>query len=399
MTVKSFKAKSIQSAIGLIKEELGPDAMILSTRRLPKNIRDPYSDVQFEVTASLQGGAADGEPPRPSLGRVERRTDVTEEADDSFRADDLLSGLGCGGEDICLTGEKADFEAIQAELVSIKDMLWVMNSSDSGNELMNMPVESFKLYTRFAKTGISERLTGKFLKKAAGSRDGRNPSANEVTRRVFNDIFSFISVSSPFEENDRKQHIAAFVGPTGVGKTTTVAKLAADLSLKKKKKVGLISIDGYRIGALEQLKTYANIMGIPCLPAFSRKELENALRKMESRDVILIDTAGHSHLDDQRMKELAGFMKGGPHISTHLVLSATTGRMDMADAAANFKMLNPESYVFTKLDETRRRGVILDQIFDHSLPVSFITNGQNVPDDIIGADPKKILQMIFEISK
>jgi flagellar biosynthesis protein FlhF len=136
-------------------------------------------------------------------------------------------------------------------------------------------------------------------------------------------------------------------------------------------------------------------MGLPCLPAFSNEDLQNALKKMENRDIILVDTAGQSHLDMDRMRELGQLMAGGTNIRNHLVLSATIKREDMLEAAKNFSTLSPRSYIFTKIDETRTRGGLLDQIMDIHLPISFLTNGQRVPEDIMAATHKRVLHLLI----
>ena len=177
--------------------------------------------------------------------------------------------------------------------------------------------------------------------------------------------------------------------------TTTIAKLAAILSLKQGKAVGIVSVDSYRISAVEQLRTYASIMGLPCMSAFSREDLIKAIKTLPNKDIILIDTAGQSHLDKDRMKELGRLMMGSLAITNHLVLSATTEQRDMKEATDSFAALKPESYVFTKLDETRRRGGIIDQVLDSQIPISYITNGQRVPGDIIPADKRTILRFVL----
>jgi len=216
-----------------------------------------------------------------------------------------------------------------------------------------------------------------------------------ITQRVMKVLSSMVSVSDPFTTANGKQHLAAFIGPTGVGKTTTIAKLAAVLNLQQKKRVGIISVDSFRIGAVDQLRTYAAIMGLPCLSAFSARELQMAVRKMQEKDVVLIDTAGQSHLDTERMKALGRIMEAEQNISNHLVLSATTERSDMREAAENFSILHPRTYVFTKIDETRRRGAIIDQVGQLKMPISFVTNGQRVPEDILPADKRNILKLIL----
>ena len=189
--------------------------------------------------------------------------------------------------------------------------------------------------------------------------------------------------------------MAAFIGPTGVGKTTTIAKLAALLRLRHKKEVGIISVDSYRIGAVDQLRTYASIMGLPCLSAFTPRELQMAVGKMRDKDIVLIDTAGQSHLDRDRMKALRQLMEGAHEVSSHLVLSVTTEPQDMKEVARNFSILHPETYIFTKLDETRRRGTIIDQVLRLKMPISFVTDGQRVPEDILTASKRNILKLIL----
>jgi flagellar biosynthesis protein FlhF len=136
-------------------------------------------------------------------------------------------------------------------------------------------------------------------------------------------------------------------------------------------------------------------MGLPCLSAFTREDLKKAINTLKNKDVILIDTAGQSHLDKDRMKELGSLLKGSLAISSHLVLSATTEQRDMKEAAKSFAALKPETYVFTKLDETRRRGGIIDQVSDSQLPISYVTNGQRVPEDITPADKRSILRVVL----
>lgn len=380
MAAKTFTAKSIPEAISRIKAEMGSDAMILSTHRLPKGVRNPYGADMFEVTAALPGAV------------------VEAEADESSRElagslDAWLSPPPPSGD----SGPRSEsgWKALQAELVSIKDMLFLFNQTGGVPDFLQMHPEYLNVYSRLVRAGISERRARTFMKKAGGVSGRSTLSSAEIATNVIREILSVIEVCSPFSKQTDTRQVAAFIGPTGVGKTTTIAKLCAELSLKRKKRVGIISIDSYRIGAVEQLRTYAEIMGLPCLPAFSREDFQLALARLENRDIILVDTAGQSHLDLDRMKELGRMMGGETVISNHLVLSATVKRADMQEAARNFATLNPASYVFTKIDETRTRGGLIDQVMDMNLPVSFITNGQRVPEDILMATKKRILRLVM----
>lgn len=378
MAAKTFKAKSIPEAISRIKAEMGNDAMILSTHRLPKGVRNPYGADMFEVTATMPGTAAEAE------------------ADESSR--ELADNLGAWLSPASPSPDSAPrpesgWEDLQAELVSIKDMLFLFNQRGGVPDFLQMHPEYLNVYSRLVRAGISEQHARAFMKKAGGVSGRSTLSSAEIAKNVIREILSVIEVCAPFSGHTDTRQVAAFIGPTGVGKTTTIAKLCAELSLKRKKRVGIISIDSYRIGAVEQLRTYAEIMGLPCLPAFTREDFQQALARFENRDIILIDTAGQSHLDLDRMKELGHMMGGETAISNHLVLSATVKREDMREAARNFATLNPSSYVFTKVDETRTRGGLIDQVMDMNLPVSYITNGQRVPEDILTATKKRILRL------
>jgi len=381
MAVKRYKAKSIQEAINRIKEDFGPDAMILSTRRLPKNARNPYEKEIFEVTAALR------KPSEESGTHDIIHTDDEQNETGSWlhRSEDRE-----GSHDF-----EKKWKALNAELFSIKDMLFLINRKGGLPDFLHQYPESLNLYARLVKTGISERRVQSIIGRALSATDSKGSKSEEITKKVYHEIFSSISVFDPFSFHNGKKHLAAFIGPTGVGKTTTIAKLAAILSLKQGKQVGIISVDSYRISAVEQLRTYASIMGLPCLSAFSREDLKKAIKTLENKDVILIDTAGQSHLDKDRMKELGRLMKGSLAISSHLVLSATTEQRDMKEAANSFAILKPESYVFTKLDETRRRGGIIDQVSDSQMPISYVTNGQRVPEDITPADKRSILRVVL----
>ena len=284
-------------------------------------------------------------------------------------------------------------DEIRTELVSIRDMLFLFNQAGGMPDFLQMHPECLNLYARLVKAGISEPRVNRFMKQAGAFSGEVTPQ--EIAKNVLEGILSHIRVCKPFVSDNGGRLVAAFIGPTGVGKTTTIAKLAAELSLKQKKRVGIISIDSYRIGAVDQLRTYSDIMGLPCLPAFSQEDLREALSRMGNRDIILVDTAGQSHLDMDRMRELGRLLASGEEIRTHLVLSATVKREDMREAAENFATLSPVSYVFTKVDETRTRGGLLDQLMDRNLPVSFVTNGQRVPEDIMNATRKRMLQLIL----
>lgn len=359
MNKKVFKAENIQQAIATIKDELGPDAMILSTRKIPKKPLDPYSKEMFEVEAAIAA------PQTPA------------------------------------SGKKPDWiEDVKADIADIKDMISLAGFGNGMHNMVCNHFESVGVLASLLRAGVSEGLSSRLIKDAGTRMESHAETGEKIKslkKHVMQQCLNRITIKDCFTAANRTNipHVAAFVGPTGVGKTTTIAKLAALLAFQRKMRVGLISVDNYRVGALEQLKAYASIMGLPCARAFNSKDLSNALDRMRSLDVVLIDTAGYSHFDTKKINDIMQLMKADFRISTHLVLSVIVESTIMEDAASAFSVFQPDTLVFTKIDETKRRGKILDQLNQIDLPVSLIANGQRVPEDLIVPDKHTLLKVIL----
>ncbi len=195
--------------------------------------------------------------------------------------------------------------------------------------------------------------------------------------------------------NTKLKGKVVLVGPTGVGKTTTIAKLAGKLSLIDKKKVGLITVDTYRIGAVEQLKTYAEIMNIPFKVVITLKEMEAAVKSMEDCDVVLIDTTGRSSKNSMQISELRAFIEKAEPDCVSLVVSAITKNKDINIILKGYKELNYNDIIVTKLDETSVYGALYNIEKLSNKPIRYITTGQNVPDDIRNPNKDEIVRFIF----
>lgn len=391
MTVRTYSAHSMQAAMARVKEDIGEDALILSTRRIPRPPLDPYGKDTFQIEATRSGSE--------QAQATARTTSRTPAAGPSIRDKERLS----------LTAELTGRTSAPSrtarpvpidhapgfDLGDLREILRYTSFNDDAIDVMAGNPAAFKVYSRLMLSGLSEKRVKSLLKKGADSPDA---TEDDFTLSVFKELLSSIDTKDPFTESHGESSplcMAAFIGPTGVGKTTTIAKLAAELSMKRKKRVGLVSVDNYRIGAVDQLKTYSSIIGLPCIPAFTAADLKKAVSKLSSMDYVLIDTAGQSHLDTARMADLKKILEVVPGIGRHLVLNASMGRLDMKDVVERFKLLDPSSYVFSKVDETSRCGRIVDQMMDYRMPLSFITNGQEVPEDLIVASPKHVLQLLL----
>lgn len=348
MQVKKFRAKTIKEATDKVKASFGSEALIVSTKKIT---RDGKYDL-FEISA-------------------------------------------ISGENNCHIEDMDHLVDLKAELMSIKEMIYILNHSTGIYEKLMMVPFALNMYKKMIKNGVNDQNIKLLLERAGVFNGYAADRKNNIKKNIIKEVIRAFEVKDPFEKKDNKQRIAALIGTTGVGKTTTIAKLAAQLMLKERKKVGLISVDTYRIGAMEQLKTYANILGIPCFQAFKRKDILFALRSMKGKDVILVDTAGQSQYDLTRIEELRKMITGDLAISSHLLLSVSTTASEMEKTALNFSPLKFQSYIFTKIDEAEKCGSIINQIMKLNLPISYITTGQNVPEDIECADKGKILDLVL----
>jgi flagellar biosynthesis protein FlhF len=189
----------------------------------------------------------------------------------------------------------------------------------------------------------------------------------------------------------------ALIGPTGVGKTTTIAKLAAAYKLRRGQRVGLITTDTFRIAAVEQLRTYASIISVPLRVVMSPAEMAAACRAMADCDVVLIDTAGRSPRDGQRVEELSAYLEAARPHETHLVLSATAGRSALRSAAEGFALAGPDRVLFTKLDEAESLGTVISTVHELGLPLSFVTTGQEVPDHIEPGRADRLARLVLGV--
>ncbi len=348
MQIRKYRAPTIKEATSMVKDILGPEAMIIST----KKINEKNGERLFEVSA------------------------VT--TDDNI-----------------IDSRSTALSELKSELMSIKEMIYLLNHSGSVMEKLVTKPSIINLYAKLIRNGVQDRYAMEFFEKVGAFQATPSEQVNGLKTKIIQEIMQVIDVKDPFDRSDGKRILSAFIGTTGVGKTTTIAKLAAHLMLKARKKVGLISVDSYRIGAIDQLRTYANILGIPCFPAFNKNDLVVALNKMETRDVILIDTAGQSQYDRARAEELKRMIADDLEINSQLLLSVSTTESEMERAATNFSSLKCQSYIFTKIDESQKCGSLINQIMKRHLPISYITTGQNVPEDIEKADKKKIFNLIM----
>ncbi len=364
MNIKRFVARNSQEALQKVKEEMGPEAVILGTRTIVAG-RGGHGagEEQIEVTAAV-------------------------DYDSAVRRD----GEGSPG---AVKDFQRKWSTLEARLKEITHFLIALEASSvSASNLADLciPRNHYVYYRHFGIRPDNIRLIEQRCKRQSIEGTG-SVSKNELRECLF-DILSSIRVTKD-PAIHKKQKIYAFVGPTGVGKTTTIAKLAAMYKVKKKLRVALVTVDTYRIGAVAQLQTYARIMGLPLEVADNSAELRAALKRYKEADVILIDTAGRSPRNKEDVSRIGQVLNVPCPIHHYLVLSANTELESLLAAEEAYSLFPLKSYIFTKLDELVDGSAMINFLLKRKRPVSYLTTGQSVPEDIEPATRKRLGEMIL----
>ena len=427
-------------ALRMVKAELGPDAMILSTKKeRTGGIFGFFSKQVYRVTAALDPvrkpvpQAAPATPivreaqPRERTAREEMESsmlaplarelkDLREKVESLTRRDVEARAEAKafdGAETTEAPGGGLNLKNIpRSDLEDIKKLLLatLAKSQEGGTRNVQWPsitVESeldkqsgadllpddSPLARELVYSGVSPELIRKIVDtlNALPLQSGDQT----VKGRLVETLGRLIKFAGTLKLKKNSPRIIALVGPTGVGKTTTTAKLAAMYALNRGNKVALITMDIFRVGAVEQLKTYSRIMGIPLEVASTPKELEKAVEKHSSCDLILIDTAGRSHKDKEKLDEMKNFLEDKIPIEVYLCLSATTKDRELEEILSRFRIFQVSKVVFTKIDECESFGNMVNLLMKDNLQIAYFTTGQRVPEDIEIATPAKLADMIF----
>lgn len=371
-----------RECIARARAELGPDAVFLNEEtRTEESLMGlkRREIVEMMFATELEGTALDGQGkplPLPSPSGKGSRKERNSEEEPAPSGD--------------LAGEVRDLKESMRTLIREVSAGGIKHPETSNGSQASGLVRHAELRARLVDAEVPEPLIEQLLARIPDR--ARGDAALRALHAAVRDTFRTTRMGEPTPQQTK---VIALVGPTGVGKTTTIAKLAAPYALSGKLRVGLVTLDTYRIAAVEQLRTYADIMDVPVRVAHGRRDIAQALASLPDRDIIFLDTAGRSQKNWEKVQEMERTL-AGISCEPHLVLSATSKPRDLLESAREFSVVRPRSLVVTKLDETNTLGPLLGLVAETGLPLSYVTVGQRVPEDIEPADADRLATRLLE---
>ncbi|MBV8556539.1 MAG: flagellar biosynthesis protein FlhF [Planctomycetaceae bacterium] len=368
MSARTFRAATMKQALARVRRDLGGDAVILDTREVRRRrLFGLGARELIEVTASRGPHGPVTAPAQPPEGVSAAMTSGALHA----QFGEQLSRLHAMVEDLSRHGR-------------------------IDHLLPDLPGELVSAYAQLLDDEVPEILARRLVRHVADVLEPEQVHRPElVSDTLRNAVESYIAIAPPIAAVPGARRVIALVGPTGVGKTTTVAKLAATFKLAHGYRPGLVTVDTYRIAAVEQLRTYAEIIDLPLSVVNAPSEMRRAFDELGEVDMVLIDTAGRSPRDEVKIRELADFLAEARPDEVHLVLSAVAAERSLRAAVERFAMVCADRLILTKLDEADGLGGVLTVLGQADRPVSYITTGQAVPDDIEPAARTRLARLIL----
>jgi len=387
MALKTFTGESMQEAMAKVKAEVGDEALIVSSKEIrKKTLTKPGL---YEVVVEVENNSK-----KTVLEEMQtNKDDVLLKISEAAKKINKLSNnepkqsfsQPSSANTIEIKELQKEIQEISNTMRLLQTTIWDLNSCKRENLLI--PPEFSEIYAIAKNSGINKEHLDEIMSLTLKHMPLKMRKSPITIKRYFNTLLRrLVPIRQERELNHGVKKIMMFVGPTGVGKTTTIAKLAARYAYQKEKKykVGIITLDTYRIGAVEQLMTYARMMKLSIEAVVDPNDFVEALNRLRNNDIILIDTVGSSQHDKEKVDKIKSFLGVNTFasIDVNLVLSATTKYDDLKDIYDNFSILEIDTLIFTKLDETQRIGNIFSLVYDVKKPISYFSVGQEVPDDL-----------------
>lgn len=393
MIIKKFQGTSEAEAVLKAKEEMGSSAVVVNIKTIKhKGLARLFKKDLVEITAALEEKLPTTQIPAAKINEA-----VTENINLPFQ--NLLE------ENKKTSAIEEKLNNIQAMFESqIKDTRQIEESDNKKEENQkekNINISFIRLlYDQLLDNEVDEKYVNQIIGEIETSIK-KESNVDSILRSIYQKIILKLGQPKIIELEKNKTKVEFFIGPTGVGKTTTIAKLASFFKIEKNAKVAMITSDTYRIAAVEQLRTYANILNVPLQVVYTIEEFNMAVKGFEGYDLILVDTAGRSHKNEEQCREILHLVNDcsldeEKYIKdTYLVLSAATKYRDLIKINDNFGTIKDYSIIFTKLDETMCLGNILNMKLKTGVPLSYVTSGQAVPEDISSLDAQRIARTLL----
>lgn len=419
--VRTFRAASMQQALELVRRELGADAVILHTRELPQprfllwkrttdrveitaglgiNVRTPKALQQPMARAYVAASQVVATPRPVTSAPVESRN--TPAARPLEQQPPMNGRVASPAPQLQPSPQSAwaspaaqqQQAAITNQLNSIQRMVEKLSqgSMARGEDIQS---ELFQLYTEMIENEVDDDLARELICTLKQEQHDATIDPESARRRLMQLVESGLRCAAPIQINRGRRRVIALVGPTGVGKTTTIAKLAANYRLRDGVRLGLVTVDTYRVAAVEQLRTYAEIIDLPMKVVTGPREMGRALDELQGLDLILIDTAGRSPRDELKIQELKTLLAEAHVDEVHLVLSMVSSSRTLEATAEKFAPAGTTNLVLTKLDEAVSMGPLMTVARKIPLPISYLTTGQDVPDDFEPAQANRMAKLIL----
>ncbi len=416
MTINKFQGKTEEEAIAKAKQEFGENAVIMNVKEVkPKGVFRAFKNSTYEVTAAMEEKEQFVNPKRALQNTKKLHDSINLSADEKIEIPklenkpDFRELIAKANKKDTPSLDEQEEAKLEKRLDDLSNRLEESLSRTPKGESADEPAavkekpssEEFHfvriLYSTLLKNEVNEKYVNQILDEIEKFIRPGN-SVDLILSNVYQKLILRFGQPKQIDLSGNKPKVLFFVGPTGVGKTTTIAKIASKYKVEFEKKVAFITADTYRIAATEQLQVYANILDAPMSIVYSQDEMNDAIAKFEEYDLVFVDTAGFSHKNEKQRKDMKTLLAGVNeeyNKEVYLVLSATTKYADLLDIVDNYREIADYKLIFTKLDETTTYGNLLNIKLYSGADLSYTTNGQNVPDDIEVFDTQKIVKKLL----
>ncbi|MES0854760.1 flagellar biosynthesis protein FlhF [Geobacillus sp. G4] len=394
MKVKKFVAPSMNEAMKMVRAELGRDAVILHSKVVQTGgFFGLFAKKKIEVLAGVDPDPLPPRQPDAAASLTRQPSAAASLTRQPSAAASLTRQPSAASFAPLPAAEREEDGSLAREIEEVKALIRQFNARSSS---LLYPPPLAEAERRLVRQGMADvyvrQVMDRLLERWYADKDSRSPAAVSAwTKEAVRDLLSTL----PFVKTAEQKKYMILLGPTGVGKTTTLAKMAGRAVLEQGKKVGFITADTYRIAAIDQLKTYADILHAPLEVCYNADDFRTAKRKLAGCDLVFVDTAGRNFRNPQYVDELQQTLEFDSETETFLVFAATGKYDDMKMIYNHFSRLPIDRLIVTKLDETDSFGTIVNVLLDSRLAAAYFTNGQNVPDDMVEASADRLVHLLF----